>query len=700
MKFVPRQNVGFFQDTCVCYSSNNIYPEICTWLAIGNSTVAFFKRVIFEEDVAHSGNHSDGCHPRISQNKAAFKDVLNLMNSNKKKVIDLHFWIESENSTINNTQPFKGIKWANEIGRTLIWLIANVGDLDSIIAQACKKSTLIAGVHTVNVRMLITEKTKHCVLEKNKTVDQTIFHLFMHQLHHISGNSTSYRLCRLYNDKNYNCCTIAGKNYVLICSDYSSIATESLSILALLLALFGSSIGLPMTLYYFNRHQKSNTHYKISHSPMSLLSIAYIISIEGKGSVKSFLRKCAFAAFVLVMFSKRTVYSYFILGFWAFIFIQSDILCFNTKGTDNEITIFTMTFGSLFEIIALPFNVKMLMKKLNPMRMSKDALVRVNSEEVEESSMDENREIDSQEIHNHYGILQIIKYCLITVLYLTALPFLCLFTLILLTCYCGKSLYSRASGGCIVRLLKVVFNCLTLHILIISMQNLFLSMFYVIVGLIFNAEIYSPYYVPLSTILFYAWVNWRSSVEVKYLLLVTSIYKVCKEQVDNKMSENVDNEITENDNDANNMSESKTTPGNLFKIEFDEDGVPAIPKKLYDLVREKFLPYDRVLFFYFQGVFFVVIFSYILFIVISLAQTSGISNNVQIIGTIAATSLPFIFDLVWEKNSDEQKAANKIALKSRLRRVLRVHSSDRVTGEIIVEYNGDNMNNWGGYEKI
>ena len=647
---------------------------------------------------AYSSNNSVACHPRFSQNQAAFQNVLELMSSSKTNVIDLHVWIESENSTINNTQAFKGIKWANEIGRTLIWFIATIAESDLIIAQA-SKSTLIAGVRSVNVRMLITEKTRHCFLAKNKTLDQTIFHLFLHQLYHISGNTTSYQLCRLYNDRNYNCCTIAEQNDVLICSDYSLIVTESLPILTLLLSIFLSYIGFPMTIYYFNRRQKVNTHYKISHSPMSLISIAYKVSIEGKGLVKSFLRKCAFAFFILVtLISKSNVTSCVFLDFWAFIFIHFDILSFNTKETDYEITVLTKSFRSLLEIIALPFNLKMWMQIFNPMKMSASVHVQDNSDEIEVSSTDESSESDIQENHNHYGPLKITKYrltvLLVLVIYFTALPFLCLFALILLSGYCGKSLKSGASTSWIGWFLKSIFILVTLNLLIISLQNSILCMCYFIVGLILNGEICSPYYVPLTTILFYAWVNWRSSVEGKYLLLATGIYEVSNEPVvdiqgDKSPNETADNEMTENDKNSTSISESMTACGKHFNIKLDEDGVPTVPKKRYDLVREKFLPYDRVLFYYFQGVFFVVIFAYLLFILMSLAQTSKISNIVQIIGSIAATSLPFIFNLVWKKDSDEQKAANNIVLKSRLRRILLVHSSNRVTGEIIVEYTGD-----------
>jgi hypothetical protein len=102
-------------------------------------------------------------------------------------------------------------------------------------------------------------------------------------------------------------------------------------------------------------------------------------------------------------------------------------------------------------------------------------------------------------------------------------------------------------------------------------------------------------------------------------------------------------------------------------------------------VKDKFMPYDRILFQYFQGVLFVIVFAYLLYIVMALAQESAISGSVQIIGSIAATSLPFIFDFVWKKNSDEQKEADSCALKSKLKRILLVREVDDRTGQMVVE---------------
>ncbi|CAB4030106.1 Hypothetical predicted protein [Paramuricea clavata] len=197
------------------------------------------------------------------------------------------------------------------------------------------------------------------------------------------------------------------------------------------------------------------------------------------------------------------------------------------------------------------------------------------------------------------------------------------------------------------------------------------------IGLFLNGETYINYFLPLSTILFYSWTNWKSSVETKYLVLITNIYEVCKE------STPVQHALANSGGERNESANDAETQPHVIKL--NSDGEPIIPKQLYDKVRKTFLPYHRVLFYYFQGIFFVTVFAYFLYTMMSLSEKSGITSSVQIIGSMAATTLPIIFDFVWKKNSDEQKAANAIALKSKLKRVLKVYSSNETSGQIKVE---------------
>ena len=218
--------------------------------------------------------------------------------------------------------------------------------------------------------------------------------------------------------------------------------------------------------------------------------------------------------------------------------------------------------------------------------------------------------------------------------------------------------------------LIIPINLINIMVTVYSIYNMLSLVFYLIIGLFLNAEIYSPYVLPLCTIVFYSWTKWRSAVETKYLVLITNIYKVCKEScVDSdECSENV----SENSGTFNDTDRSLST--NLFTIESSEEGEPVISKELYDKVRETILPYHQTLFHYYKGVFFIAVFGYLLYILMSLSQKSGISGSVQIIGTISASSLPFIFDFVWKNKSDEQKEADSIAMNSKLKQILLVRS--------------------------
>jgi hypothetical protein len=146
-----------------------------------------------------------------------------------------------------------------------------------------------------------------------------------------------------------------------------------------------------------------------------------------------------------------------------------------------------------------------------------------------------------------------------------------------------------------------------------SSINFFGCTFLFTFGLFLNGETYGNYFFPLSTILFYSWTNWKSSVETKYLVLITNIYEVCRESAPvqpttlansggerDKSATPVESGV-ERDESANDVETSNNNPiraSNRFFIKLNYDREPIIPKQLYNKVREEFLPYDRVPFYY------------------------------------------------------------------------------------------------------
>ena len=258
-----------------------------------------------------------------------------------------------------------------------------------------------------------------------------------------------------------------------------------------------------------------------------------------------------------------------------------------------------------------------------------------------------------------------------------ALSFLRTFVVLFIKIVCFPRTINLMKGDRKEVCLIIPINLINIIVTMYSIYNMLSLAFYLIIGLFLNAEIYSPYVLPLCTIVFYSWTKWRSAVETKYLVLITNIYKVCKEScVD---SDECSKNVTENSGTFSDTDRSLST--NLFTIESSEEGEPVISKELYDKVRETILPYHQTLFHYYKGVFFIAVFGYLLYILMSLSQKSGISGSVQIIGTISASSLPFIFDFVWKNKSDEQKEADSIAMNSKLKQILLFRRKEIITVE-------------------
>ena len=602
-------------------------------------------------DTKNSSNTNGSCHPKIIQPQ--LKIIFELMGNRKINVIDLHIWIESDNNTMNKTRVLTGIKWANEVGRTLITLIAGADEYYNRIPLILVSftNTLTAGVYGLNI--VVPEEAMRCFSLRDNTSDHTIFYFLLRQLYHISGNKTDYNLCLPHNvvrqEPKYNCCTIVGPNEALICSDYSSVVTKMFSVILLITLSIACFLIFPVTLGYLGNIDKSE-YYTISDSPISFSSILCFVLIEERGRISSFARKSMFALFMFV----TTLPQHGVL-LWIYIPSFMVLLAFLFY------TSFSMSRSHDSQIVALPFNMKFWFRKFIKWAGPKETL--------EEQSLLLPSSPDKP--------INIFLFLLFLVLHLISIPFLCYFSSLIIFRHC----YNKITGNLKnmkERLLFLLAIQVFFTYIAISIYNCLLLAFYCTVGLFLNGEIYSPYILPFCTIILYSWTKWRSSVEAKYLVLLTNIYKVCKEsRVDGDECSNNATEISCTIN---------TSRQRHFKIKRnDNDGEPIIEKKLYDYVREKLLPYDRILLPYFQGVFLIAIFGYFSYILMSLAETSGISSSVQTIGTIAATSLPFVFDFVWKKNSDEQNAANDIALQSKLKHILRVCKSNDTTGEIEVE---------------
>ena len=396
------------------------------------------------------------------------------------------------------------------------------------------------------------------------------------------------------------------------------------------------------------------------------------------------------------------------MGLWAILFVFIDVYGFNKEHNYSDvealagpITSFFLFHKNLNAIIALPFNMKFFWNKAN-----KQAFVReyreisdVKSTTIGQQSitsfpiLEDSRLLGQQELRQPNNIIRrfvdVQKYRLyvvaLLIVYLIVIPFLCIICVsVLLRRFLFKKVKRKKWP-------LALFGFLTFLLALYSFFKCCALMFFFIAGIYLNAEYYSTYFVPLSIILFYSWSKWKSSVEEKYLELNTTIYKVCRKSIN---SVQVSRSTTERDIDrggtSHDSSETDNDDNNGFDfiIRLNENKEPVIPKPLYDIVRESFLPYHDILVPYFERVAVIIVLAYFLYIFMSLARTSGVSSNVQTISTIAATSLPFLFDLMREKGSNKRQAANNAVLKSKIKHVLEVYGSNNDTGEIMVKFVG------------
>ncbi len=183
-----------------------------------------------------------------------------------------------------------------------------------------------------------------------------------------------------------------------------------------------------------------------------------------------------------------------------------------------------------------------------------------------------------------------------------------------------------------------------------------------------NAEFYGPIIVPVTGLVVYCFKRWRWFVETKYLVLKTNIHEVCKDLRNEPYVQRPQNREG-------------------FTVDVN-DG--RIPKTLYNIIREKLLPYDKALFDYFTRMLFVGGFFLLLYAMMSLAQKSNISGPAQIISSMIASTIPFTFDTIWAQDTFEQKDANNKDQKQKIRQMMvlnGINGSD--TNVIIVEAGGE-----------
>ena len=198
----------------------------------------------------------------------------------------------------------------------------------------------------------------------------------------------------------------------------------------------------------------------------------------------------------------------------------------------------------------------------------------------------------------------------------------------------------------IVSMALYIFQFHISYILTFAIQSLLL-------GLFLNFTYFLPYLTAISVFTFYGHGIWNSLTE-KYLLLKLLIYEECQEK---KAKTN----------------EINGTP------QKDQKLVSVVPKKIYDTIREKLLPYEETVSWAVIKLLLLLVFSYGILELVRMLHTYNTTAGIKVVVTASVGILPRIFNTItWNAGGEEGKEAWKKNIKLNLKRMIKAIPDDEI----------------------
>ena len=572
-------------------------------------------------------NASINCTLRLDE--SAVENILRFMHNYTTHVVEIKVSINSGNKT--RRFPELIWPWASEIGRTIITLIARSTSSVQPVGWNLPLSSLTVGIEKVDV--LVSEENYGCLPTGSKGSER-VFDFLLHRLSH-SDDTHNYKLCRTFNNekgsvKQYNCCRVASGGKLTICVKYSSFAVKYVEKSVLVFAFVIIYIGFPLIFSYLRSETADKAgHYGITDSPMALSTIFYTLLIEGHGLVKSAFRRFVLWLTIAMIISLTGSPVYFIIFLFLFLipFTVFDIFFLNeNRRDDHELRsrLSVNEYNAYITSLTLPLNIKFWWKILT---------LNFSDHQTRKAKF-------------YHVLVSVIcfPFIYISVSWFNVIS--SMYVVIYRTLWIG--IFTPFKPWKLpILLLQLIALTVLLFFIIVCLNSTFLF----IAAIYLNGEFYGPIVVPVIGLVVYFFKHWRTFIETKYLVLKTNTYEVCKELWEN--------------NDA----PVQNPEGNLkdFTVNVN-DG--KILKTLHNMIREKILPYDKVLFYFFARMVFVATFFLILYAMMSLAQKSNISGPAQIISSIIVSTFPFFFDAIWAEDTFEQKDANNKEQKQMIRKIM------------------------------
>ena len=523
----------------------SLYYEASVIFLLLCSTVTSFAQEnsrTRQENNNTSSINSTSCKLRIDRSKI-------------QKVLGKHYNVTSINTVKirvlvyqeNNTEYSEEMKfpWASEVGRTIVSLIQRAEDLP-ILRSLFFSTILEVGTDEVDIEM--REETNGC-LPPRELWSEYIFNSLLHQLSH-SDDTSAFRLCKAQIDETshytkFNCCKVLGDKTMALCTDYSPVVVDMAFPSVMVIFCISCFATVPFVLRYVITYPKTK-FYKVSDSPMSLLSIALVLLFEGRGPLKSLFRRCLFAivTYFMVFFPRFFGLEWLRWAFasWLIIFLMvDDVEMTRDEGREER----QRQNGNMYEercklIEKSEQNSTKLEKKLIdcfkvPLALPLDWAPNLFStqfkawrERIKQKLENSTNYVFLWELLNNFlNVFQ--GLCAIFAISVSLIGYL----VVVLGCLLKFVIMDVVllfvwphQLGFIVPLRLASF---ILFVFLIGMTSIFILS--VIVTLTLNAEFFNPFLVPVLTLLGYFWKNWTSSVEAKCLHLKTLVIQVSLDKV-------------------------------------------------------------------------------------------------------------------------------------------------------------------------
>lgn len=295
-------------------------------------------------------------------------------------------------------------------------------------------------------------------------------------------------------------------------------------------------------------------------------------------------------------------------------------------------------------LISLPFNIKQwnaAIKKLYNVILQKVVILRCQSK---------NYICNSLQKH---------AFCLVTTsICLVCIPFIFVMIIVLIIITICAYMYRKfkivvQSGSkkqASTSHYQILLSTHEVLILILSIISLGLILLFswipLYLGLVVNITYFIPYITVVSVSTFYFLQFWKS-MESKYFALKMFIYEEYRGR------------ISDDDSAINNNSQKES--GAI---------VPVVSKQLYHKIRERLLPYHTNLWFHGFQVFVTFFFSIVFVYIITVLQRNHATSVVKVLTTMSVSVIPYIYNSVVLKSSEEQKRAWDERLKINVKRVV------------------------------